>query len=337
MTHVLSFAEALAETDGTKRRLLLGNGFSRACRDDIFAYGALFDRADFEALSPNARAAFDALGTRDFEKVMTALRDASTLLRLYSKEPSVLPSTLESDADGLRDVLVKAIADSHPSYPGEIADEAYSACRRFLAPFESIYTVNYDLLLYWAQMHGDATILSHDDGFRTPETGRTEYMTWDIEKTDTQNTHYLHGGLHIFDTGAELVKYTWINTGIRLIDQIRDALAANKFPVFVSEGDSASKLARIRHSDFLSRSYRSFAKIGGTLFVYGLSFADNDEHILTLIARGRVKALYVSIFGDPESADNQRIIRRALDLGSGRHKGTLSVRFFDAGSAAVWG
>ena len=43
-----TFAEALQRTrDAPKRHLMLGNGFSRALRDDIFAYGALFDRADF--------------------------------------------------------------------------------------------------------------------------------------------------------------------------------------------------------------------------------------------------------------------------------------------------
>jgi hypothetical protein len=337
VTALLSFAQALAESEGTKRRVLLGNGFSRALRDNIFAYGALFERADFGSLSPAARAAFDALGTRDFEKVMTALRNAAILLRVYDTGAPTMPSTLEADADGLRDVLVRAIADSHPAQPREITDHAYAACRIFLAPFEDIYTVNYDLLLYWAQMHEDSTELSHDDGFRTPEAGAAEYVSWDIEKSDSQSTFYLHGALHIFDTGAELVKYTWINTGVRLIDQVREALTTNRFPVFVSEGDSASKLARIRHSDFLSRSFRSFAKIGGALFVYGLSFADNDEHILKLIGRGKLKTLYVSIYGDPSSTDNQRIIRRAQTLDQGKRKLPLGVRFFDAQSASVWG
>lgn len=337
MASVIGFAEALAETAGSSRKVLLGNGFSRACRNDIFAYGALFDRADFAALSPAVRAAFDALNTRDFEQVMTAMRRAAVLIRAYGTPIPALPAQLEADADGLREVLVRAIAESHPAYPGEIPDQSYSACRRFLSAFETIYTVNYDLLLYWAQMHEDTTILTHDDGFRTPEDGPAEYVTWDIEKTNSQSTFYLHGGLHFFDTGSSLVKYTWINTGVRLIDQIRSALKGNLFPVFVSEGESDGKVARIRHSDFLSRSYRSFANIGNTLFVYGHSFADNDEHIIRLIGRGKVRSLYVSIFGDPASDDNQRIMRRAESLSAARRKNALKVAFFDAASAEVWG
>jgi hypothetical protein len=72
MPAIISFEEALAKSEG-KKHLLLGNGFSRACRDDIFAYSALFQRADFSALSPTARNAFDSLGTTDFEIVMKAL------------------------------------------------------------------------------------------------------------------------------------------------------------------------------------------------------------------------------------------------------------------------
>ena len=51
---------------------MLGNGFSRALRDDIFSYQALFDQADFANLSAQAKQAFADLHTTDFEAVMRA-------------------------------------------------------------------------------------------------------------------------------------------------------------------------------------------------------------------------------------------------------------------------
>ena len=60
----------------TAPHLLLGNGFSRACREDIFAYNALFDRADFNQLSPLARGSFDLLDTTDFAALRWNLRCA---------------------------------------------------------------------------------------------------------------------------------------------------------------------------------------------------------------------------------------------------------------------
>ena len=165
----------------------------------------------------------------------------------------------------------------------------------FLSHFQNIYTVNYDLLLYWALMQEELEpVIDFDDGFRQPDDGPADYVTWDVQKTDAQNTFYLHGGLHIFDAGPELQKFTWCNTGIALVDQIREALATNRFPVFVAEGNPESKLDRIQHSGFLNRAYRSFASIGGTLFVFGLSFGDTDEHILRLMDTGSRKPSLIS-------------------------------------------
>ena len=265
MPTVLAFDVALRRVSENHCRLLLGNGFSRACRNDIFAYDALFNRANFLRLSPPAQKAFEALGTTDFEVVMSALRNAAILVSLYGSEVAPLRRQLEQDAEALKEVLVSAIADSHPARPGDIPLAGYRAARTFLSNFDSIYTVNYDLLLYWALMQDELPPpdLQGDDGFRTPESGKAEYVTWEIENTSSQTVFYLHGALHIFDAGAELQKYTWVNTGIALIDQIREALNRNYYPLFVAEGESRQKLARIKHSDYLSRSYRSFAQIGG--------------------------------------------------------------------------
>ena len=84
-TSLPTFATVLESVpDGTTPHLLLGNGFSRACRDDVFNYGALFERADFNSLSPLAREAFGILSTTDFEVVMRALKSAAQLLRAYA-------------------------------------------------------------------------------------------------------------------------------------------------------------------------------------------------------------------------------------------------------------
>jgi hypothetical protein len=47
----MTFERACKAVRGSKPpHLLLGNGFSRACRDDIFSYDSLFDRADFQEI-----------------------------------------------------------------------------------------------------------------------------------------------------------------------------------------------------------------------------------------------------------------------------------------------
>ena len=340
--NLLTFEEAIARAEpGKNKHVLLGNGFSRTCRNDIFAYDALFRRADFTKL-PFAQQAFTALNTTDFELVMLALRRSAILVTVYAPTNPDLAKLFRDEADALREVLAAAIAQNHPEYPAEIAPEQYAACRRFLNHFNSVYTLNYDLLLYWAIMQSEVgqDLALGDDGFRTPDDRAATYVTWDVEKTDRQDVHYLHGALHLFDAGDELKKYTWANTGIRLIDQIRDALAKNFFPLIVSEGTSAEKMARIQHSNYLGRSYRSFAKIGETLYIYGFAMGANDEHWLRLIqANRKLKKLFVGLYDDPANPSNQRLIQRTLAIQEARSTSRfkLAVEFFDAASATVWG
>ena len=50
--------------------------------------------------------------------------------------------------------------ENHPPIPAEIPDEKFWACRRFLSHFiggagGQVYSLNYDLLLYWTLMHED--------------------------------------------------------------------------------------------------------------------------------------------------------------------------------------
>jgi len=335
-----TFAQALSKaSDGLKKpHLLLGNGFSRACKDDIFAYDALFDRADFRDLSQFCRQAFESLKTTDFEVVMRALRMAVQLVRLYAPDQPKLAEQFQQDAEGLREVLVRTIAEHHPGVPAEIPAAKYAGCRRFLGNFDRLFTINYDLLLYWALMQRELEPnIPCDDGFRKPPDDAT-YVTWEPENTYTQNVYYLHGGLHLFDAGSELQKYTWSNTGIPLIQQIRAALNSDLYPLFVAEGTSVQKVDRIRHHAYLSKAERSLNNIAGSLFAYGLSLASNDEHILKAVLNSKVSTLYVSLFGDPTSVSNQRIISTAEDLIDQRPKRKpLKIEFYDAQSAAVWG
>lgn len=338
MAH-LTFDEALGDSERYNRRhLLLGNGFSIACRPNIFAYGKLFEQADFSKISPTAKYAFTALKTQDFERVIKTLRDASAVVNAYGSH--ALAEVLAADADRLRELLVQTIAASHPEWPGELTEAEYRSCRAFLHHFVTIYTLNYDLLLYWVKMHVDeGQRPSSDDGFRTPTDDlASAYVVWEPEQSHDQNMWFLHGALHVFDSGTEIQKYTWKNTGVRLVDQIRDALSHDYFPLFVSEGTSAEKYERIRHNDYLAKGYRSFSEIQGALFVFGHSLAENDDHYLRRIEKGKLAHLYVGLYGDPDSDANRTIIRRASELASRRTpRRPLALDFFDAASAMVWG
>jgi hypothetical protein len=342
MTEAISFQDTIARLNHvSSKHALLGNGFSRACRNDIFAYEKLFEQADFSRLSACARQAFAALGTTDFEMVMEALKRAAILLRLYESTHSSVADVFDQDANGLREVLVSAIANSHPARPGDISNEQYGSCKMFLSHFQDIYTLNYDLLLYWALMQDQVEpVIPCDDGFRQPDYGVADWVTWD-SSAHGQSVHYLHGGLHIFEAGPEIQKYTWCNTGLPLIDQIRAALQAEKYPLFVAEGTASQKMSRIIRSSFLGRAYRAFENIGGAVIAYGLSFGDSDGHVVRAMTRNKVRHLAVSLYGSPDSETNQALVAKVegirLERASQGARRTLEVIYFDATTARVWG
>ncbi|PHR22447.1 MAG: DUF4917 domain-containing protein [Hoeflea sp.] len=335
-----SFEDCLKRA-GARKHVLLGNGFSIALKPDIFSYGSLFSKADFSSV-PYAQAVFEALGTQDFEAVIRLLVDMAKILACYKESSPELVEQIEKDASAIKTILANAIALNHPDRPYDIDNEQYAACRAFLVNFDHIYTLNYDVLLYWALMHDDVDELNIrcDDGFRHPEGNEAApYVSW--QDSNSPTVHFLHGALHIFDAGYEITKYTWSKTDIPIVEQVRSALDEEKYPLFVAEGHSHDKLDKIMHSAYLHKALRSFSSISGSLFVFGHSFDDNDDHVLRKVPEGRISDLFVGLFGDPDSESNRRIIAKAFSFADFRaetpRKNKLSVHFFDVDTAKVWG
>jgi hypothetical protein len=341
-------------TNGQKRHLLLGNGFSISLFPKIFNYKSLFENTDFSNFEETRRV-FELLETTDFEEVIHALKTTSIVIPAFTKN-DILSRAMDSHINQIKRLLIQAIANNHPKNPSEISEQQFNSCRKFLSNFISnnlsrnlvgnVYTVSYDLLLYWTIMHNnelekgiDELILTADDGFRSPEEEvSAEYVTWG-GLSDNQNIRFVHGGLHLFDDGFDLKKFCWERSGgVPLIAQIETALNNDQYPLFVSEGTSIEKLKKIRHSHIsLQSALKSFSKISGNLFIYGHSLADNDNHIIDLIPRGKLSHVFIGIYGDPNENRNKLLIRKALELPTKRKgKNTLTITFYHSESAYVW-
>ena len=358
MQEIISFSDAIAmSNDYTKRHLILGNGFSISCIPSIFTYKSIFEEADF-SIYPEIKEIFSILGTTDFEEVVFALDQMEKIAPFYISPSDELNKKLLLHSEYIKELLVKTIAERHPDMPSSISDDKYRACRRFLSYFVSkekkgnIYSLNYDLLLYWALMHGfegeDFELYFNDGFFKifddvTHETSSELY--WE-GKNSEQNIHFLHGSLHLFQGSGLLEKNTWANTGVKLITQARHALNNNKFPLFVSEGNTEKKMSKIFHNPYLFCSYKSFDDVvnggkgkqpGNTcIFSYGLSFADNDVHIFSKITSGRIKHLFVSIYGDREEEVNKSIFARCESMKEKRAEFPLYITYYNAETANVW-
>jgi hypothetical protein len=337
---VLSFEEALARSREIhkKRHLLLGNGFSIACRPDCFAYKRILDEADLAPLSIAGGRLFESEDTADFELVIRSLRSAARMADFYETSDVELSGRLRGDADRLKDILANTLAKKHPDNVGEIENSEYESVRQFLAHFERFYTLNYDLLLYWAVMQELEPSFKHDDGFRAdPDEPDADWVAWNSYNQYGQNVFFMHGGLHLYGEGATLKKLTFSRTGIALVDQIREQLDAGAFPLIVTEGTTAEKLSGILAHAYLGKCLRSLSSCDGSLFIHGHSLAENDDHILRAVVEAKFKAIFVSLHGDPEDEDNQVIRERAETLSLRRpEKKPLEIYFYSADSASVW-
>lgn len=341
MRSTLSFDEALgrAEEIHKKTHLLLGNGFSIAARPESFRYGRLLEEADLDVLSVSGEGLFANEETTDFEAVIRALRTTARMIDFYETRDRKLAKRLVADAESLKGVLAATLANKHPDYVGAISDDEYQAVRRFLGHFERFYTLNYDLLLYWALMQDFEPQVRHDDGFRAdPDDPDAPWVAWNDYNQYGQNVYFVHGGLHLYVDRATLRKLTFKRTDVPLMGQIRDQLDDGVFPLVVTEGTSEEKHAAILRHGYLAKSLRSLASCEGSLFIHGHSLDPNDRHVLRGIIEGKFKALFVSLYGKPNSRANQAIRRRAVALAHERpERKPLSVEFYDADSAAVWG
>lgn len=357
MAKLLSFEDVLKENeDKTKFHLVLGNGFSIARFPTLFAYDALFSKADFSQ-HPRLKQVFDQLKSTDFEAVMRHLKMTVETGQLYGMT-AVNVKHVEADIEALKQVLIQTICANHPDKPDNVDDESYKKCFSFLWNFlrrksSHVYTLNYDLLLYWCIARVGLTEEKYrksiNDGFSNPEDNDAEYVAWQGEgQAFFSNIRYPHGALHIFDSGQEIKKITFNRTNQRLIDQTRTALDAGLFPLFVSEGDSSQKIEKIKHNAYLYSCYQQFSgdvrglvkEIGDepdtSLVVYGHSLNPVDDHYWSKLMRGRIREVYVSVHGGLDSAGGIAIQQNAKRLEKSHPYSKVRFKFFDAASAAIW-
>lgn len=319
-----TFSQVLEETDKGTRHLLLGNGFSRSWNDNIFSYENLLDKSDFGNRDKAIKGIFEKLGTYDFEEVMQTMVSSVYVAQSFNEYPAFVEA-IYRDAECLKNSLLETIAKTHPNLPTEVSDKQYISVRTFLLKFSNIFTVNYDLLLYWARnmRNLEPRNFDTDDGFRSGG-------EWTGNEPD-QNVFFLHGGLHLYDEAGTIKKHTYTEYGGAIIDQVRGNLNLNKFPIFVAEPSHIKKLDRIRHNPYLNYCYEQFGKIEENLVILGHSMNETDSHIFNQAASSGVKNVYVSLFGNQNSQKNRKTKSNAES-----YFNKCAVHFYNAESVQVW-
>lgn len=341
---VLHYQEVLKRLSG-RTHLLLGNGFSIACQK-TFAYGSLYEYAKKSGFSDRVVRLFGRLGTNNFEGVMRLLEDGDWVSEEYEMvTKDGRASEMLSDLEAVKNGLLKAVADTHPDQTNGVTDERKACCADFLEPYHNVFSANYDLLLYWVEMHA-LDKLQGRDGFRAdPDNHDADYVVFSERIGGDKGIFFIHGALHIYVANGEVRKHTWSRTQKSLIESIRESLTKGQYPLFVAEGMHEKKLEQIQRSGYLSYCLGKLERIQNALVVYGLSFGDSDGHITEVVAKNKdLKTLFVGLYGDPKAStclgvqqSVARILERRKSLidGGWRLK-PLDVAFYDAQTVSLW-
>lgn len=324
--------------------LLLGNGFSMAYDADIFSYNALHDfivSLDDDDLNM----ILGVIETKNFEVIMQQLDNFSALIDAFGGN-AVLKEKIDAASDKLKNGLLDAVRALHPEHVFTVPENESTACSRFLKTFidtsGSLFSTNYDLLLYWILMRNK--IVEHIDGFGrelenadefpAPEDQQWSDLFWGVNR-DEQNVFYLHGALPFFDGGAEVLKEVY-DSQHYLLEKISERMERGEYPIFVTAGDGAQKLAHIRHNQYLTHCYDSLSSIEGSLVSFGFNFGGNDEHIIDALNRAakhgrkifpKLLSMYIGVYSDEGRQHIENIADKLM----------CKVHIFDAKTVDVWG
>ena len=250
----------------------------------------------------------------------------------------------------IRRSLIDAVKDIHPEF-GELKSDLVNV-GRFLTQFNNVFSLNYDLTLYWASLPiNDINRKRIEDCFTQPVTHGSKQKidtyafndgTDDFREPNGNNSKatllfYPHGNLSIYQTRATKEEKKIEASADLLLSKITDMWRKNGNPVFICEGSSESKLSSISVSKYLTHVFqKELPRHSDSLTIYGWGMGEQDEHIMEQLKTAKYERVAVSIFtGDKseKSLSNEiRDIQQKLRGVVPRDK----IVFFDSTSSGCW-
>ena len=176
-----------------------------------------------------------------------------------------------------------------------------------MSRFKSIYTLNYDLLLYWT-INRTGLTTKFRDGFTRLASPRGLPLVWNGER---QNLFHLHGGLHLYKilwdsetpvdydaiSDYDYIKLDNVSRDENLIDQIQEKINQKIYPITIAEGDTDSKKRKILNEKILRHAYFNFKRLGGTLYTFGVGLDKNqDDHLIEAIGLSSIDKIWLGVY-----------------------------------------
>lgn len=315
--------------------LLLGNGSSIAV-DNRLSYKSLYDQVcNSGKLSNEVLGIFKYFNTTNFEFIMKLLLEASQINTVLNIN-EIKPINYYYE---LRNALINTVREIHPTY--KQVERLLPNISDFLSDFKTVFTLNYDLLVYWAMLVGNEKFKCQwfKDAFVN---GFFEYkynFLYDRYGSAGGSTlvFYPHGSLFLAtDTFNNETKLIRSESKERLLETVLSKWREKDIiPLFVSEGTTDKKFQAITRSGYLNSVYNSMLNDTGPIVIYGWSAGEQDEHIFNSIDHEGVKAIAksVHVLNTNWETDCEIFKNR---ISRTRHLADVDVYFFDSASDGCW-
>ncbi|EGV37737.1 DUF4917 family protein [Neisseria weaveri] len=322
--------------------ILLGNGASIAV-NNCFNYQSLLNIAKQKFKQKSVEKLFKHFETDDFELILRLVWQGKEIIDIVKNHDCIHYRTLTWAYEDIRNGLIESVREVHPNY-SSIGINQLEKISNFLRNFNTVISLNYDLIVYWAS-------LNEKDKKDSPYSFKDCFIhkefkdDWtDLRKPYKAKQHctlifYPHGNLILHkDIKSSEFKLSSYEDS-HLLETILNAWKkGNISPLFVSEGTAKQKIKSIRDSYYLSVVYREvLTEKKESLVVYGWGFGEQDMHILKQMKNCGIKNIAVSVYnGDMEYCFNvRRLIKRELENPSERED-SINVEFFHSNSEGCW-
>ena len=292
--------------------LLIGNGFSRNLWER-FGYDSLFRLAcqgNGAALGAADRSLFKQLKTTNFESVLSALATSKAVSEALDRPIDFIAERETS----IRQALIEAVYSVHVPR-AHVTERLLDHVSVELSNYASIYTTNYDLLLYWSLMRNPSVFADYFFGSGVFDVANTE--VWG-KKT---SVHFLHGALHLYRRPDGQTLKRSAEDGQNLLDLFGTPYL-DAASLFISEGSAEMKRASILRSDYLSFALGNLEQDTRPLVIFGHSLGESDLHLAKAIGACKDRHVAVSLL------DNANVRKRKAALVKSLPQANL--HFYDA-------
>lgn len=277
--------------------LLLGNGFSVSLNKEFSAdslFKSFYDKLNEEEKYTVETLMYVYVGSTCFEKNLRFLDDPYRFIQ----DDEVLFFSYEQGQEivqKIRNDILTIIIDSLENFSSNGKMEKYL---NSLKTFQQIYTLNFDLLLYYITMFYNINSSKNEqfcDCFSFSEIRPNELLKFvGLDGSYKKFIYYLHGSIMFFSNECETYKVKG-DRDTKQLTRIKEYLNLGKKPLVVLEGSSDEKIRKIKKSNYLNFCYNKLRNSQNKLVIFGASLDSVDNHIVEAINNNK-KEIAISIY-----------------------------------------